>query len=159
VYSYEVQFGDRRVAVELVQRGTAWEAKVGGRTHTLRLVGGAPGEAVAVEVDGQRLELALDRPLVRHAPLPALPAAGAEPRPGSILPVPSPMAGVVQDVLVRPGQVVQRGDRLLVLEAMKMENTIHAPAAGRVAALGVQERNTVLKGQPLLQLQPLEEPR
>jgi glutaconyl-CoA/methylmalonyl-CoA decarboxylase subunit gamma len=160
VYRYEVDLGGQRLTVELVQRGQAWEARVGDRMHRLRLVGGgAAGEALAVEVDGERLELSLGQARVRQAPLPKLPAATAGPKRGANLPVPSPMAGVVQDILVKPGQVVQRGDRLLVLEAMKMENTIHAPASGRVADLAVHERKTVLKGEPLMQLQPVEEMR
>jgi len=101
----------------------------------------------------------LDEASVRPAPLPRLPVAGSDSKKKPVWAVSSPMAGVVQHILVEPGQVVGRGDRLVVLEAMKMENTIHAPAAGRVSALAVNPRKTVLKGEPLLELQALEESR
>ena len=169
MYRYEVQVGEQRLVVELVPRGTGWAAKVGDRTHELRLLHGSPRGNLTVELDGQRLELALDADegapgrvlldelLVRNAPLPAAAQGAASSKPVLLFPVPSPMAGVVQEVLVHQGQVVERGDRLMIIEAMKMENTIHAPASGRVAALAVQERKSVLKGQSLLELQALEE--
>ncbi|MGI4884807.1 MAG: biotin/lipoyl-containing protein [Janthinobacterium lividum] len=63
----------------------------------------------------------------------------------------APMPGLIVDVRVQPGQAVQKGDPLLVLEAMKMENILKAPADGTVSAIKVGLRDNVQKGQLLVQ--------
>jgi acetyl/propionyl-CoA carboxylase alpha subunit len=63
----------------------------------------------------------------------------------------APMPGLIIDVRVQPGQAVQKGDPLLVLEAMKMENILKAPADGTVASIKVELRANVTKGQVLVQ--------
>ena len=63
----------------------------------------------------------------------------------------APMPGLIVDVRVQPGQAVQKGDPLLVLEAMKMENILKAPADGTVDAIKVALRTNVTKGQVLIQ--------
>ncbi len=62
----------------------------------------------------------------------------------------APMPGLVLDILVSPGQAVQKGDKLLVLEAMKMENAIKAPADAVVGAIRCQKGQAVDKNQVLL---------
>jgi len=63
----------------------------------------------------------------------------------------APMPGLIVDIRVQPGQAVQKGDPLLVLEAMKMENILKAPADGTVGNLKVNLRDNVQKGQVLVQ--------
>lgn len=63
----------------------------------------------------------------------------------------APMPGLIVDIRVQPGQAVQKGDPLLVLEAMKMENILKAPADGVVAGIRVELRANVTKGQVLVQ--------
>jgi acetyl/propionyl-CoA carboxylase alpha subunit len=63
----------------------------------------------------------------------------------------APMPGLIVDIRVQPGQLVQKGDPLLVLEAMKMENILKAPADGTVSSLKVNLRDNVQKGQVLVQ--------
>lgn len=63
----------------------------------------------------------------------------------------APMPGLIVDIRVTPGQTVQKGDPLLVLEAMKMENILKAPADGTIAGLKVSLRDNVQKGQVLVQ--------
>ncbi|MFO7311086.1 MAG: biotin/lipoyl-containing protein [Bacillota bacterium] len=70
--------------------------------------------------------------------------------------VPAPMPGTVAEVRVQPGDRVRRGDVLLVLTAMKMENEIPAPAAGVVKAVSVAAGATVNSGDRLVQLAPEE---
>jgi biotin carboxyl carrier protein len=67
--------------------------------------------------------------------------------------VKSVMPGIVVDVLVSAGQAVEKGQPLLILEAMKMQNEIQAPQAGRVASLHVQKGATVGNGALLVRLE------
>lgn len=66
--------------------------------------------------------------------------------------VKSPMPGTVLSFKVEAGQQVRKGDVLLILEAMKMENEIVAPQDGRVAALRVSAGASVNTGEPLVDL-------
>lgn len=62
----------------------------------------------------------------------------------------APMPGLVLQVLVEPGQAVEAGQGLVVLEAMKMENELRADAAGTVAAVHVAPGTAVGKGELLV---------
>ncbi|HIJ88911.1 MAG TPA: biotin/lipoyl-binding protein, partial [Desulfuromonadales bacterium] len=64
----------------------------------------------------------------------------------------SPLAGNVWKIEVDPGQQVQEGDLLLILEAMKMENEIFADRDGIVGTIHIEEGNAVTIGQPLVTL-------
>jgi biotin carboxyl carrier protein len=64
------------------------------------------------------------------------------------------MPGTVLRVDVREGQDVAEGEPLVVLEAMKMELAVAAPAAGTVAAVLVAPGDLVARGQALVELAP-----
>lgn len=65
----------------------------------------------------------------------------------------APMPGLIVRVLVEPGQEVEAGDGLLVMEAMKMENELSARGPGRVAAVRVEEGQTVTQDEVLVTLE------
>lgn len=65
----------------------------------------------------------------------------------------APMNGSIVRVLVEPGQVVEAGTALVVLEAMKMEHSIRAPHSGTVKALFCQEGDMVSEGTVLVELE------
>ncbi len=65
----------------------------------------------------------------------------------------APMPATVLAVTVAPGQDVQTGDVLIMLEAMKMELPITAPRAGRVTTIACREGQLVQPGVPLLELE------
>ena len=67
-------------------------------------------------------------------------------------PVKAPMPGKILDVKVSQGQNVKRGDVLMVLEAMKMENEIVAPEDGTVASVQVSSGSVVETGDVLASL-------
>ncbi|HOY90075.1 MAG TPA: acetyl-CoA carboxylase biotin carboxyl carrier protein subunit, partial [Bacillota bacterium] len=79
------------------------------------------------------------------APAASAPAVGAST-------IKAPMPGTVLSIKVTAGQSVKRGDVLLILEAMKMENEISAPADGVVAGIRVQAGSTVNTGDPMVDL-------
>jgi acetyl/propionyl-CoA carboxylase alpha subunit len=65
----------------------------------------------------------------------------------------APMPGLVKAVLVSAGDVVTKGHRLLVLEAMKMENDISAPREGTIKTVHVQPGTVIESGKPLVTLE------
>ena len=82
----------------------------------------------------------------------AAPAAAAPAASGPAESVPAPLAGNIWKVIVSPGQSVQEGDVLVILEAMKMETEIRAARAGSVSSIDVKEGDTVQVGDSLLTL-------
>jgi oxaloacetate decarboxylase alpha subunit len=75
----------------------------------------------------------------------AAPAGGGDP-------VPAPLAGNIFKVVVTPGQAVQEGDLLLILEAMKMETEVRSPRAGTVGSITVAVGDSVSVGDTLMTL-------
>ncbi len=87
--------------------------------------------------------------------------AGSGPPPESADDVPegheavrSPVTANIWKVLAQPGQRVAAGDKLIIVEAMKMEIVVTAPAAGEVAAIQCREGELVIGGQLLATLRP-----
>ena len=118
-----------------------------GKTHRIAVESmDLRARTLRLRVDGRLHEVALQSPLDQ---LVADLGLEAEPTPelGEIL---APMPGLVLRIAVAPGQSVEAGDTLLVLEAMKMENAIKAPAAGVVREVYVEEGAAVEKGAGLV---------
>ena len=68
----------------------------------------------------------------------------------------APMPGLVRDVAVKPGDTVAQGDRLVVLEAMKMEHVLRAPRLGIVAQVTVASGDQVIAGALMVRLEQTE---
>lgn len=68
-----------------------------------------------------------------------------------MLEIKAPMPGLVLNVVVEEGQEVNKGDNLLVLEAMKMENIIKSPSSGTVKKINVTKGDKVEKNEILIQ--------
>lgn len=62
----------------------------------------------------------------------------------------APMPGLVLEIAVKVGQEVAKGDTLLILEAMKMENVIKSPTDGVIKSIAVNKADTVEKNQLIL---------
>jgi biotin carboxyl carrier protein len=77
------------------------------------------------------------------APVAAAPVAGGTP-------VVSPMMGLVFKVKAQVGDKVAMNQEVVVLEAMKMETPIYAPAAGTITSISVKEQESVSEGQVLM---------
>jgi oxaloacetate decarboxylase alpha subunit len=113
-------------------------------------------EAYRVEVNGRAYDVTVSP---QGAVQTVVPAAGAAPAPTPTAPpttggtdVRAPLAGNIFKVKVAPGQSVQSGDVVIILEAMKMETEIRSPVAGTVAAVRVKEGDGVQVGDILLAL-------
>lgn len=111
-----------------------------------------------VNVNGSLYEIEIEEmsaPATMSAPVAApaaAPAPAASPAPVGGTQVKAPMPGTILDVKVQNGQSVKKGDILVILEAMKMENEILAPRDGTVAQVAVTQGATVDTGAPLVVL-------
>lgn len=66
--------------------------------------------------------------------------------------VKSPLPGIVLHLLVKPGDVVKVGQKLFIMEAMKMENEIKAERDGVITAIKVSEGQTVLQEEVIMEM-------
>ncbi len=100
-----------------------------------------------VNVNGSLYEVEIEEmqaPATMSAAKPAAPAAPAAPvAAGAGAKVNAPMPGTILDVRVQNGAKVKKGDVLVILEAMKMENEIQAPCDGTVTSVCVKKGDSV----------------
>ncbi len=141
-------------------RAVSFDVRAGSNGLLSVLFGGRSYEAIIEQVDkkekqlrlrinGQPYQVAIQEPidlLLREMGFDAAAAKKAEP-------IKAPMPGMVLRVLVAPGQQIEKGEGVLVLEAMKMENVLKAPAAATVKNIRVSERTAVGKGDVLIDLE------
>ena len=129
--------------------GEVYSLLIGGRSHTVR-VSEEPGDGVlTVEMRGSILPVEVRHPLERM--LQAQSGGRAKAR-GETLN--APMPGMVVALHVKVGDVVQPGQSVIVVEAMKMQNELTVEHGGIVREVLVAERATVSAGQPLIKLEP-----
>jgi len=93
------------------------------------------------------------KPAPAAAPKAEAPKADASPAPAPAAadgtPLVAPMPGMIVKVVKKVGEAVEKGDTLIVLEAMKMENALPSPASGTVQAVNVDQGANVAKGAVL----------
>lgn len=100
-----------------------------------------------------------EKPVVKVQPVAAKPVTTAAPAatpaaaPVSGNAIKTPLPGVIIDVKVKVGDTVKKGDTVVVLEAMKMENNINADRDGKVVAIQVAKGDTVADGAALVVLE------
>ncbi len=104
------------------------------------------GTKYEVEVEELTSDVPFRAPEAGYAPEPA---ASANTESGGKS-VKAPMPGNALRVFVKPGDKVKAGDKLLILEAMKMENEITAPEDGTVASVTVSAGSSVVAGAELV---------
>ena len=140
--SWLLQFGDRTILAEGEQRTDAGLSMLldGVRRQITVLDHGAE---TAVFLDGESWRLIEIDPLGARA--------GEEPITGRLI---APMPGRVTQLMVEPGTSVRRGQPLIVIEAMKMEHTVTAPADGVVEAVRFAAGDLVEEGAELIALTP-----
>ena len=120
-------------------------------------INGIENNVADVQVNGTQYKVEIENaPKAAAAPAPAAapaqtsaPAAApaAEPQAsGAGEAVTSPLPGVIIEVSVTVGQAVKAGQKVAVLEAMKMENEIQAPKDGKITAIHVSKGDSILEG-------------
>lgn len=75
-------------------------------------------------------------------------ASPATPKGGGT--IKSPLPGTILDIYVKEGDEVKRGDKVLMLEAMKMENNIEADKDGKIVTIHKQKGDSVMEGDTLI---------
>lgn len=118
------------------------------------------GKVYEVETEAPKAAPVAAKPAAAPAPAPKPAAAPAAPKaeakpaaaPAAGLQVKSPLPGSVIKVLVSEGQAVKKGDTLLTLESMKMENAIMAEADGTVKQIAVTPGQNVMQDDLLIVL-------
>jgi acetyl/propionyl-CoA carboxylase alpha subunit len=123
---------------QILYNGRSWQAEVLDTDYTNR--------QFTVRVNGTKFNLHIADHYERLIQQLGLNVAGSQKQ--NV--VKAPMPGLVLNIMVEAGQAVQKGDPLLILEAMKMENVIKAAADGVVKSIAVQKGAPVEKGQLLL---------
>lgn len=133
--------------------------KINGNLYKVT-VGDIEDNNVRVEVNGTPYTVELEKqnkpkikPVVRTASTtPAAPPAAVtrQASVGSKSGIKSPLPGVILEIKVKEGDTVKRGQTLLVLEAMKMENDIKADRDGKVTAIKVSKGESILEGTDLI---------
>lgn len=120
------------------------------------------GSTAEIEVNGTKYEVEIEKKLsqpitpklVRERAVPSTDSdrqvaktTKPAPKAGGIK---SPLPGTIIEVFVKEGDTVKMGDRLLILEAMKMENKIDADKQGVIKEVKVKAGDTVMEGDVLL---------
>ena len=129
-----VQVDGASYHAKALSEGPEFEVRIGSRRHRVRIRGRQ------VVVDGLTHEVAAD---VLDAS-DRMASGGESARSGTVLEIRPPMPGRVVKLAVGAGDRVKRGQTLAVLEAMKMQNEISAPADGVVRSVGVREGESIL---------------
>ena len=141
-FKYKINGNEYKVAVGEIKDNVA-HLEVNGTAYEVEMEEAPKPEPVKVKP--------VVRPAAAAAPAAAATAAAAPARPAAGKSgVKAPLPGVILDVKVSVGAEVKKGDLLLILEAMKMENTILADRDGKVTAINVRNGDSVLEGTDLV---------
>lgn len=163
-----VRDGDREFPVEVERSGSGYRvllrgewvevdfARAGQYVHSLRFEEDGSQYSLVHHRDGARHEITLSGAAVQLEIVDPLAAKRSrrddESSGGGV--IKALMPGRVNRILVQPGENVRKGAGLLILEAMKMENEIHAPVDGVVQEIFVTAGQTVEGGAELMMVVP-----
>ena len=140
-----------------------YKYKINGNLYNV-VIGDIEENIAHVEVNGTHYTVEMEKkPKAAPAPKPVVrPAAKPAAAPAAVAPVAkpaaggaksgvkSPLPGVILDIKVNVGDEVKKGQTLIILEAMKMENSINADKDGKIAAINVSKGESVLEGTDLV---------
>jgi pyruvate carboxylase subunit B len=143
-----LEVGGRRLEADFrrLPDGEVYSLLVDGRSHEVRVAPGREGQ-LEVALDGAVVPVEVRHPLEKRllASTGTGAAAGGET-------IAAPMPGLVVAIKVVPGDPVEAGQAVVVVEAMKMQNELVAKRGGVVRDVLVQERASVSAGQALVRI-------
>ncbi len=144
-YSYKINGIDYDVTIHSI-KGQIATLEVNGMPFNVEIIGSALSED-DLPTMGTAAATPTTAAPAAEAPAAAPATKGAA---GAGTPVKAPLPGVVTKVLVGDGQQVKKGDVVLVLEAMKMENNITAECDGKVTGICCAPGDSVMEGTTLI---------
>ena len=141
-----------------------YKFKINGGEYTVA-INSIEGKIADVTVNGASYQVELENaPAAAPAPVAAAPAGAAAPAAspaaapaapkaaGAGVKVTSPLPGVIIEVSVKEGQAVKAGQKVAVIEAMKMENEISATQDGTITAIHCAKGDSVLEGADIVSI-------
>ncbi len=134
-----IPIGDNQF--HILQNGKTYRAKL--------LTADYNNKSLCLEINGNKYDLTIADQYDLLVKKMGLSTGGVQ----KIKNVKAPMPGLILDILVEPGQAVSKGDQLLILEAMKMENVLKAEGDGVVKSVEVKKSAAVDKGQVLIEME------
>lgn len=134
-FKYKINGNEYEVAVDKFENSTA-EVTVNGTSYKVELEKPVQEEAAPK----------IQRPIASGSSSGNKAGGGA----GAVK---SPLPGIIIDVLVNVGDEVTKGQTVVMLEAMKMENAINAPQAGKISSISINKGDSVLEGVTLLTIE------
>ncbi|WP_287620347.1 biotin/lipoyl-containing protein [Parabacteroides sp.] len=137
-FKYTINGNTYKVHINSVVDDIA-EVEVNGTPYQVKMEKPAKKQMVTLKRPAQAPTTASGEPIITRPTAPS--AAGA---------VKSPLPGVILSVDCKVGDVVKRGQKILVLEAMKMENNINADRDGKIVEIKVNKGDSVLEGADLV---------
>jgi biotin carboxyl carrier protein len=135
-----------------------YKFKINGKDYAVK-IGEAEGKNLTVNVNGADYQVELENaPVAAPAAAPvaaapaeaAAPAAAAPKAAGAGVTIKSPLPGIIISIDVKEGQAVKRGQKVAVIEAMKMENDILSEADGTITAIHAHKGDSVLEGADIV---------
>lgn len=133
--------------------------KINGAPYNVK-INGIEENIAKVEVNGIEFDVELEKPVAQPKPVVRAVAAPVktieapkekqEAVDAGVFAVRAPLPGTINDIKVTAGQQVTKGQTVIVLEAMKMENNIDAERAGKVLEVKVAKGDTVMEGAILV---------
>ncbi|MBQ9164168.1 MAG: biotin/lipoyl-binding protein [Bacteroidaceae bacterium] len=126
-------------------------------------INGIEENIAKVEVNGIEFDVEMEKPIAQPKPVVRAvaapvktvepPKAAQEAVAAGVSAVKAPLPGTVNEIKVKVGQAVKKGDTVIVLEAMKMENNIDADRDGKIAEIRVAKGDTVMEGAVLVTIE------
>ena len=138
-YKFKINGNQYEVAINAIE-GNIADVTVNGTAYKVEMENAPAAAPVAAPAAA---------PAAAAAPAPA-PAAPAAAPAGAGTDINSPLPGVIIEVSVKEGQAIKAGQKVAVLEAMKMENDILAEKDGTVTAIHVHKGDSVLEGAKIV---------
>ena len=132
-----------------------YKYKINGNPYNV-VIGDIEDNIAHVEVNGTHYTVEMEKKpkqtVAVSRPRPAAPTASvSKPKPAASKGgIKSPLPGVILDIKVKEGDEVKKGQTIIILEAMKMENSINADKDGKVTAINVSKGESVLEGTDLV---------
>ena len=126
-----------------------YKYKINGNSYTVS-IGDIDNGLATVQVNGVPYKVEFEKNEKPRTETGAKVIASPKAAAGAGNQVKAPLPGVVMNINVKVGDTVKASDTVLVLEAMKMENAIHAGYDGRVASISVNPGDSVLEGAVLV---------